>query len=137
MFLSDGSLCFLGDRCVTSLTPQLWMWEMCQRPAERWDWLVGHTPPPSSSSHYLQTWSAQTLWRGRHRNYHFRRVASCKHPLFSSIPPPLYSCFGVFALIPLFPFFFWLFVFYSFFQRDLSHSISVSVSSFLGLIHFS
>lgn len=80
------------------------MWEMCQSPAESCDWLTGHTPPPSSSSHCLQTWTAQTLRRGLHSNCHFRRVASCKYPLFPLSSSAL--CSGLCASIPLFPPFF-------------------------------
>ena len=45
VFEAVWSCVFSGDRCVTSLTPGLCMWEMCQSPAESCDWLAGHTPP--------------------------------------------------------------------------------------------
>lgn len=99
MFWSDVILCFLGGRCVTLLMLGLCMWEMCQSPAESCDWLTGHTPPPSSPSCCLKTWSAQTLGQGLHSNCHFRSliVASCKYPLFS-IRPPLLLCLVFWSL---------------------------------------
>lgn len=60
------------------------MWEMCQSPAEHCHWLAGHTPLPFGPSHFLQIGNAQTPGCGLHGNLHFRRVASCKYPLFLS-----------------------------------------------------
>lgn len=104
------------------------MWEMCQSSAESYDWLTGHTPPPYSPSHCLQTRCAQTLRRGHHGNCHFKRVASCNYPLF---PPYPFSystlCFGLFASIRLFPSFFFACLSFSLFSimTRLTHYFGV------------